>query len=200
MGRPQRLPEMSLPVKKMKDRSLTVAARGTLTLVILLVTFTYPAWSQKTPRLEAFAGYSYLRFDSTTLGFADYSNLHGFELAGAFNLSRNFGIVADVSDHYGNRLRVYQYMFGPQVLLHKGRVSGFAHALFGKANDRFNINGSSTSTGRAVALGGGFDYYMSPRYSIRVIQADYLDTHTFNVSQGNVRVSTGVVFHWGRAK
>lgn len=165
-----------------------------------VLAFAMPASAQKAPRLELFAGYSYLRFDSTTLGFADYSNLHGGELAGAFNFSRHFGIVADVSDHFGNHLRVYQYIFGPQVMAHRGRVSGFAHALFGKANDRVSINGANTGTGRAVALGGGFDYYMSPRYSIRVVQADYLNTHTFNLSQGNLRVSTGVVFHWGGVK
>src|SRR5256885_12434803 len=167
MGRPPRLPEMLSPAQKMKDTNLNVVVRGTLALLVALATFAFPAWAQKAPRLEAFAGYSYLRFDSTTLGFADYSNLHGFELAGAFNLSRNFGLVADVSDHYGNHLRLYQYMFGPQVLLHKGRATGFAHVLFGKANNRVNINGSITGTGRAVALGGGFDYYMSPRYSLR---------------------------------
>jgi hypothetical protein len=159
-----------------------------------------PASAQKAPRLQLFAGYSYLRFDSTTIGFPDYSNLHGAELSGAFNISRNFGIIADVGDHFGNHQRVYEYLFGPQFLGQRGRKIIFARALFGKSNDRVSVNGVKAAGGRAIGVGAGFDYYMSPRYSIRVVQADYLDTRIFNASQGDLRVSTGIVFHWGRAK
>jgi hypothetical protein len=184
----------------MKNSRLISCMRRHSLMVLAIAILVIPASAQKAPRLELFAGYSYLRFDSTTLGFSDSSNLHGGELAGAFNISRNFGIVADVSDHFGNHLRLYQWMFGPQFLGQRGRMTGFAHLLIGKSNDRVSVNGANTGTGRAVALGGGFDYYMSPRYSIRVVQADYLSTRTFNQSQGNLRISTGIIFHWGRAK
>lgn len=171
-------------------------------LLVALASLLYvpPASAQKAPRLQLFAGYSYLRFDSTTIGFPDYSNLHGAEISGAFNISRNFGIIADVGDHFGNHQRVYEYLLGPQFLGQRGRKIIFAHAVFGKANDRVSVNGVKAASGRAIGIGAGFDYYMSPRYSIRVVQADYLDTHIFNVSQGNLRISTGIVFHWGRAK
>lgn len=200
MGRATRLPEMHLPDCKMKDLPVSVSARGLLICVAVLAAFAAPGWAQKAPRLQLFGGYSYLRFDSTTLGFADYSNLQGGELSGAFNVSRNFGFVADFSDHFGNHIRLYQYSFGPQFMFQHGRLTAFGHVLFGKANDHISLNGVIINSGRAIVPGVGFDYYISPRYSIRVVQADYLDTHTFNTGQGNLRISTGIVLHWGRAK
>jgi hypothetical protein len=57
-----------------------------------------------------------------------------------------------------------------------------------------------------MSLGGGFDFRWSRRLSIRPIQADYLLTHfnefetfqlnTSNSRQNNVRLSTGLVFHF----
>ncbi len=56
-----------------------------------------------------------------------------------------------------------------------------------------------------MTLGGGLDYNLSRRLSVRVLQADYLQTHfkefdslgpTLKGTQNNVRLFTGLVFHF----
>ena len=52
-----------------------------------------------------------------------------------------------------------------------------------------------------MAIGGGVDFKLSHRFSIRPVQVDYLMTHFDELglgaqNQNNLRVSTGVVFHF----
>jgi hypothetical protein len=52
-----------------------------------------------------------------------------------------------------------------------------------------------------MAIGGGVDFKVSQRFSIRPVKVDYLMTHfnelgTGAQNQNNLRVSTGVVFHF----
>jgi hypothetical protein len=62
-------------------------------------------------------------------------------------------------------------------------------------------NAGSANAGAAFAsnLGGGFDLNLNRRFSIRIIEADYLVT-TFNNGannhQNNTRISAGVVIHF----
>jgi hypothetical protein len=54
----------------------------------------------------------------------------------------------------------------------------------------------------SMAIGGGVDVPFSRRFSIRVIQADYLLTRFDGnngtaATQNNVRVSAGIIFRFG---
>lgn len=155
---------------------------------------------QVAPRWEFFGGYSYLRFDSPTLGYVNWSNLNGFNGEVTFNITPRFAVVADGSGHYGNQLTVYNYMLGPQYALRKDKSKFFVHGLFGKAQNTVNIATSIRSgfesVGHAFAAGGGYDRDLTPRLTFRV-QADYLNTHSFGATQNDIRVSTGLVFHIG---
>jgi len=155
---------------------------------------------QVAPRWEFYGGYSYLRFDSPTLGYVNWSNLNGFNGEVTFNITTRFAVVADGSGHYGNQLTVYNYMLGPQYALRRDKSKFFVHGFFGKAQNTVNIATSISngfeSVGRAFAAGGGYDRDLTPRFTFRV-QADYLNTSTFGATQNDIRVSTGVVFHVG---
>ncbi len=53
---------------------------------------------------EVWAGYSNLRFDTTTLGFSDHSYLNGWNIGLSLpDLYEGFGVAADVSGHYASR-------------------------------------------------------------------------------------------------
>jgi hypothetical protein len=156
--------------------------------------------AQEAPRWEVFGGYAFRRLDSTTFGFADHSNLNGWNAEGAFNITTSWSAVADVSGAYGSQLTAYTFMIGPQYSWRHQKSTFFANAFFGKAQTRVDISTALRdgfeSVGRAFAAGGGYDLDLTPRFTFRV-QGDYLNTNTFGVTQNDVRVSTGLVFHFG---
>jgi hypothetical protein len=159
-----------------------------------------PSSAQEVPRLQVFGGYSHLRFDSTKLGFADYSNLNGGKIGLTFNVTPYFGVVGEVAGGWQSPLKVYDGLVGPQLSYRKWKGTVFGQVLFGKAKTHVNINGSATSSGRAVAFGGGVDVPVTPHFSVRLIQAEYLTTHTFQTDQNNLQLSTGLIYQFGHVK
>jgi hypothetical protein len=156
--------------------------------------------AQDTPRLQLFAGYSYLRFDSTAFGFANASNLNGFSLAPAFNITHGFGVVAQLSGQYGSKLNLRDLTFGPQFLFPRERKLFFAHLLIGDARTFVSVGTGAGDTARSIAGGGGMDLDLSSRFAWRVFEADYVHTSLFGGTQNNVRISTGLVYHWRSIK
>jgi hypothetical protein len=189
-------------------------------LLGLAVLFLTPviASAQDAPDVEVFGGYSYFR--QQDYGIFDDSNLHGWEVSGTKYFTRYFGIEADVSGHYGTleerefdfippinpdllpetNASVFNYMIGPHFAADAGRARPFAHALIGGTTHRFNVEafGSGSDTSLSAAFGGGVDFRVSKSISIRAIQADYILTTFGPENQKNLRVSTGVVFTFGR--
>lgn len=78
----------------------------------------------------------------------------------------------------------------------------YGNLLFGKAETKIAVQelyrNEATSVGRAVALGGGVEMSIRHHIAIRVIDADYISSKTFSNSQSNIRVSTGVVYRFGK--
>ena len=189
--------QTSPPLEKQKTIRPILAA---LLLLLLLGTFLSPSAAQDTPRVQLFAGYSYLRFDSSSFGFANASNLNGYSLAPSFNITHGFGVVAQLSGQYGPNLNLRDLTFGPQLLLPHGKKLFFAHLLLGNARTFVSVGTGAGDTTHCIAGGGGMDLDLSPRFAWRVFEADYVHTSLFGGTQGNVRLSTGVVYHWHSIK
>jgi len=156
----------------------------------------------KTPEVDVFGGYSYLRFDGTSLGFRDSSNMNGGNLEIAVPVYHDFGIVADFSGHYSSDLQEYNFLIGGQ---YKFEVKGFhlfGHALGGKARTRLARVGVSqiepSSLGGAALFGGGIEFPWKEKILFRPIQADYLVNGAFGDKFSSVRISTGLVFVFGK--
>jgi hypothetical protein len=171
-------------------------------LSFLVIGMSSLSSAQEVPRLDVFGGYSFLRLDSTTFGFADYSNLNGWNADLTGNITRQWSVTLDASGDYGHKLDVVNFMIGPQYEWRKDNSRFFVHGLFGKAQNRVDIvepelaKDHIESVGRAIAAGAGYDRDITERFTFRV-QADYLRTDTFSTTQNDVRVSTGLVFHFG---
>jgi hypothetical protein len=196
-----------MTIRTQGTRLQTTAAAVT-GLIFLVLFYCSPAPAQEIPvHMELFGGYSYMHFDSPTLGFADYSNLNG----GNVSLSvphifrarqyHPLGVVVDAGANYGSHLTVYNFLAGPQVTVDKKGYTFFGRAMFGKSRERFSIqdvffSGSST-LGRAIAVGGGVQKNWRPQVAVRIIQVDYIHNNNFGLSQDNFRVSTGLVFQFG---
>lgn len=191
---------MAIAREGVPDKSRSVLAVLTFIFSLVVLASTLSA-GQDVPRLEVFGGYSYLRLDTPVLGFADYANQNGWNVGATGNLTRAFGVAVDASGHYSSHLAVYNFLIGPQLSWRREKSKFFGHVLFGKGDDHLTIQqvGRSefTSVGLAVAGGGGFDWDVTPRFTFRVVQADYLHTHTFATNENNFRVSTGLVVHFG---
>jgi outer membrane immunogenic protein len=172
--------------------------------------FAVGASAQDVQKFDLFAGYSYVRANPGTSG-VDGFNLHGGSASIAYNANSWLSGVADFGGYHSNNIlgtgvdgTLSTYLFGPRISYrHHSHFTPFGQVLFGVAH----IGGSdglafSTSNNSfAMALGGGVDVNVSHRFSIRPVQVDYLLTR-FNEfgngaqNQNNLRVSTGVVFHF----
>jgi hypothetical protein len=178
--------------------SLRRSTSNPILLLILLCIVAFSAFSvaQEIPRAQLFGGYSYTRFDSQTLGFANRSNLNGFNISPAFNLTYGFGVKAELTGQYGSKLNVRDLTVGPQFLYPRGRTLFFAHALFGDSRSFVRVGTGEGDTARAIVLGGGLDFGISSRFAFRAVQVDYVHTSLFSTTQNNVRISTGLVYRW----
>lgn len=165
---------------------------------VLGLLMALPAVAQSS-KADIFAGYSYLRFDSASLGLPHDSSLNGWGASGtAFFYKPWLGAVADFSGNYGKKnglaFDAYSFLGGPQLTLRRQGSGVFIRVLLGAA--RNTISGA-TDTGFEYGGGGGLDIGLRHHITVRAIQADYLKVRTFGVYQKNVRVSAGLVWHWG---
>ncbi len=160
--------------------------------------------SYRGPEVNIFAGYSFLRYDSVPLGFSDKLNLTqgGNVEVSLPNLYQGLGVVADFSGHWSDQLKSFNFLIGPQYRFEVKGIDLFGHVLMGKSRSRLLQVGNSllqpSSLGGAVALGGGADIPIGKRFSIRVIQADYLINSAFGDRLHNVRYSSGLVIDFGK--
>src|SRR5262245_29283810 len=145
------------------------------------------AAAQDKPRVEIFTGYSYARLDGDANG-------HGWNLSVAGNTNDWFGLVGDVSGHYGDDVNgnLHSFLFGPKFAYRKDpRVTPYFQTLFG-ASHLSDRPGSDTSS--AWTIGGGLDVKLHRYVALRAIQADYFLTRFNDNSQHNARLGFGLVW------
>jgi hypothetical protein len=168
---------------------------------VLILLMSFAAMAQDTPKVEVFGGYSYIG-----------GNFHGWNASVAGNVNKWFGVVADVSGHYGGfdavniveRQRINSFLVGPRLSIRKHkRVTPFVHALFGPTRVRFRATEdgetfSASDTSFSMFVGGGLDIKVNDHIAIRAIQIEYGRAHLFDESQHRGRLSFGVVFRFGK--
>jgi len=184
--------------------------RVVVSLLAFLSFSAAAAYAQETPKLDVFAGYSYVRENPNTAGVSSFS-LNGGSASAAYHVKDWLSGVANFGGyHNGNILGTHTdgtlstYLFGPRVSYRSFHgFLPFGQALFGVAHAGANIVGTSASRNAfGMALGGGVDYRVNNRFSIRPLQVDYLLTRfpegasSNRQNQNNLRASAGVVVHF----
>jgi hypothetical protein len=164
------------------------------------------------PPYELYGGYS--------LVFRPYDHSNVNPVAGAMNgwdaslrvplplVGNWLGVKGDVSGDYRNDSPVfdphaYFFLAGPQVSLHMGKSTLFAHVLVGSAHLNQNVIPSLKSGSTfAMAAGGGLDLGISRRLVWRVA-GDFYNTNfqssdatVQGVINSNGRISTGPVLRF----
>jgi len=150
--------------------------------------------AQDFSKVDVFGGYSYLRSDPG-LGLASGDG-HGWEASAAYNVNKWFSLKADVDGHYCCDQTMHNFLFGPQISFRGEKVTPFVHGLVGGSHG--TSTGGFSTTVMAFALGGGLDIKWTDRVSLRLAQVDYLGTRYGDATQNNLRVSAGIVIHFGR--
>ena len=158
------------------------------------------------PAVEIFGGYSLSHQQ-------DGANINGWHGQAAFNINENFGIVADVSHHQMGRMpgvigiggltdvRLISYTVGPRATNRSlDPWSIYVQALFGQSRltGQADIGGGVTeqqvTRPFTLTMGGGLDYELTDRVSVRVVEIDYRLLRIMSSSSSGVRFSTGVNF------
>lgn len=165
-------------------------------------------------RAELALGYSYLHSNAPPGGCGCF-NLNGGNATFAWAIKPgSWDVVGDVVAGYaggvssaGYSLTLSTYTAGVRYLPPVGHSSfqPFGQALVGVAHSSGSLvqapNPGTTNAGAAFAgnFGGGLDLRVNPRFSIRLVEADYLLTTFDNGSnnhQNNLRIIAGVVLHF----
>jgi outer membrane protein OmpA-like peptidoglycan-associated protein len=182
----------------------------TIALALALCFWGTIATAQVTiqPKAEIFAGYSWLHPGGNYLpGLKTTDHTEGVNESLVYYLpqAHNLGIMADFSQHFGSvsNQNISYYLGGLQYKYHTDTFSPFFHLFAGAARqDFFGYN----QWNAALGAGGGFDYYLGKRISIRVVQADYIYSNFtppqavgfgYSSQWNSVRLSTGILFGLG---
>ena len=178
-------------------------------IILFLTYLSVPASAQKTSTLDVSAGYSYVRSNAPPGGCGCFS-LNGADVSAAYNLTSHLGVAGDFSyvrarniNGSNQGLTLVSYLFGPQYSVTAGsRFTPFVHVLAGGIHASGLGYGSSSAPSNAFGalLGGGLDWRLKPRISVRLFEADYYLTHfqnDVNSHQNNLKLVFGVVFHFG---
>jgi hypothetical protein len=188
----------------------SIAMRMSCGVVFLLTILAGTSLAQvPVPKINIFAGYSYLNADTNT---PNRANLNGWEGSVEGKVFPFLGLVLDASGHYGTEQstqfqspggpgfssvqgKLHTVLFGPRVSISVHGVRPFAHVLVGGAVISQSLGGQVNDVSFATAVGGGVDFKLT-RFAGWRVQGDLLRTQLFGETENNVRVSTGLVFHF----
>jgi hypothetical protein len=175
-------------------------------LLVFVLFVLVSAASAQLPGGNAYIGYSYLRADLP----GGNTNLNGWNGSVEVKVFPFIGLVGDFSGNYGSEnvipasffspvnasISQHNFLFGPRFSFKVGKFRPFVHGLVGVSHiSESATDFSNSNTCFADALGGGIDYHLIPLISWRV-QFDDLQTRFFNSRQDDLRISTGIVFHF----
>ena len=169
---------------------------------LLLASSALFAQEAPTPKVDIFAGYSWMNPGGKVGGVSLPTLNKGFGVASTYNLNKWVGLSVDAEGHYGDFENISTVMFGPRIKLRQEHFEPFAQALFGL--HRLSLSGLGTDNKFGAVFGGGFDIPVTRVFSIRVIEADFVwANHDFRPvvattsSLQGARVRSGIVLNFG---
>jgi hypothetical protein len=151
------------------------------------------------PGGDVYLGYS--RLGANTFS-PNTPALNGWQAAAHLHLFPFFGAEADVA-HYGlgadsRTPRTTTVMAGPRLTVGAAGIHVFVHGLAGweKTSNNGALPTPVSSSGLAVAAGGGVDFRILPFFAWR-ITGDYINSPTDSPSSSShERFGTGLVFRF----
>lgn len=179
----------------MKRHSLLLNCVCTVAALALLPVIALSQESE-VPKAELAMGYSYLNVHPTKSAVTSF-NMNGGGVGFVYNVSSLIGIKADFMGYRGSNTvsgavnsvtvnpTLFTYLFGPQFKFRRHKVDYFAEALFGAGHTSASysqllyVSGTpgtvyNSNNSFMMEYGGGLDWKVSHRVSIRPVEVDYL--------------------------
>jgi len=150
-------------------------------------------------RWDLAVGYEYVHFKSAPFS----ANMSGIHTSVAYALDDWVALEGSVVSAFGGdvfapgeQARYVLYTGGARISWNRDpkRWSPWAHALVGGAHLNPQVARSSKN-GFAFQAGGGGDYYLNPRLSLRG-EVDYVRTQLYSEGQNNIQGGVGIVIHF----
>jgi outer membrane immunogenic protein len=163
--------------------------------------FGVSMYAQGTPKVDFFAGYSYLRSNPSQADYIPAGNLNGGIGSFAYNLNSHLAAEFEFGFYHNNGdvdNTSVSYLFGPRFSAGRsGKFDPFIHVLFGGMHSDLSVPSTSSlippipahplpapSNGRysasqanfAMAAGGGLDFHLTKGLYFRAVQFDYMLT------------------------
>jgi len=176
-------------------------------VLTMLLASSAPSMAQTSdlPRVELFAGYSFLPAGSEDFPRA---TSHGVQVGGQWNLSRWFGVYGELAVQKGTgrdlgpgfpdqtaRTTVTQYLWGPRLSVRGEDATVFLHGLFGiSSGDAGPGFEGFSDNGPTFGFGGGLDVAISRRVAVRG-QFDLFGSLA-DIIEANTRMFVGGVFRF----
>ncbi|HSC45714.1 MAG TPA: outer membrane beta-barrel protein [Candidatus Acidoferrum sp.] len=144
-------------------------------------------------------GYEYVHFKSAPFS----ANMSGLHTSLAYALDDWVALEGSVVAAFGGDVfatgeqsRYVLYTGGARISWNREpkRWSPWVHALVGGVHVNPQTARSSKN-GFAFQAGGGVDYFLNPRLSLRG-EVDYVRTHLYSAWQNNIQAGVGVVLHF----
>jgi hypothetical protein len=163
---------------------------------VLISLLPASAAAQESRKYEIGTSYVHLRFSSSAGPLA----MQGLNVGLALRVKPWLGLVGDGGGYHVEGFRLATAQAGVRFRTPQAsRISGFAEMLIGLAHANAAARGfPNYHEGLAWTAGGGADLRINDRFSLRLMELDYIQTRLGEQAQNNFRVGAGVVIHFGR--
>ena len=137
-------------------------------------------------------------------------SLIGGDATFQMNITPRWAGMADVTyAHNGNvnvngfaqSISIINYVFGPRYVWRRpSRYVPYGQVLFGGAKENVNFDFTINRQSFAIQTGGGVMTKIKPKIGINIVEVNYVYSripNAVNNTQNNLRISTGVTYHFG---
>ncbi len=155
---------------------------------------------EELPKVEVFGGYSLLHSEG--------SNLNGWKTGVGFTINPWAAVAIDADGYYRSEAlpvgklteSEHSLTAGPHFSLrNKSKIVPFAYAMAGVAWEASSLAGVKESrSGFAFETGGGLDWEVSKKVSIRLIDVGASVTNIAGSTTVKPKFTAGVVFKFGK--
>ena len=170
--------------------------------------------AQGQPSQEIAFDYSYIHTNAPPGGCGCFS-MNGGGGSYAYHFGPQFAMVADIEAVHASKidgtnadLTLTSFLAGPRFYYRRpgARLVPYGQILLGAVRGTgglaaANSNGEPSSAVFGSTLGAGLEYNLSHSFTLRVVEIDYFVTtfdNRVNGRQNNLRVTSGVAYHFGK--